>query len=124
MHKLLPLLLLTLCAFAAHAQGNYELQVYGAGTVAPKTLMVELHSNYTIEGQKNTIDGVYPTNHQLHETLELTQGINTWPEIGFSAFPSGKAAPGSQWEGTITRRGGWSPDSGHGPSASASPPRS
>ncbi len=35
MHKLLPLLALILCACAAHAQGNYEIQVYGADTVAP-----------------------------------------------------------------------------------------
>lgn len=46
------------------AQGNYEIQGYGTKTVPPKTLMTELHSNYTIEGQKNYIDGVIPTNHQ------------------------------------------------------------
>ena len=38
--------------------------------------MVELHSNYTVEGQKYVIDGVYPTNHQEHETLEITQGLD------------------------------------------------
>ena len=59
----------------ARAQGNYEIQVYGADTVEPKNLMVELHSNFTPEGQKNTIDGVYPTNHQEHETIELP---DTW----------------------------------------------
>ena len=57
----------------AHAQGNYEIQVYGADTVEPKSTMVELHSNFTPEGQKYDIDGVYPTNHQEHETLEITQ---------------------------------------------------
>lgn len=35
---------------SAKAQDNYEIQVYGADTVAPKTLMVELHSNFTIDG--------------------------------------------------------------------------
>ncbi len=69
---------LSLLALPAHAQGNYEIQVYGAETVAPKTTMVEVHSNYTIDGQHNTVDGVYPTNHQLHETLEITQGLNDW----------------------------------------------
>jgi hypothetical protein len=64
-----------LCAAGARAQGNYEIQVYGADTVAPQSLMVEVHSNYTIRGQKNEIDGVYPTNHQEHETLELTAGV-------------------------------------------------
>src|SRR5271170_5160734 len=66
-----------------YAQGNYEIQVYGADTVAPKNLMVELHSNYTISGQTQTIGLVYPTNHQEHETVELTEGINNWSEVGF-----------------------------------------
>jgi len=72
--------------FAAHAQGNYEIQVYGSETVAPRSLMVELHSNYTAVGQKNYIDGQAPTNHAVHETLELTQGINYWSEVGFYAW--------------------------------------
>jgi len=48
----------TLFCAAARAQGNYEIQVYGADTIPPKQLMVELHSNFTPEGQKNLIDGV------------------------------------------------------------------
>jgi hypothetical protein len=44
---------LLLCVRVAAAQGNHEIQVYGADTVPPKTLMTELHSNYTIEGRKN-----------------------------------------------------------------------
>lgn len=36
------------------------------------------HSNYTIEGQRYVVDGVYPTNHQEHETIELTEDINDW----------------------------------------------
>jgi len=31
---------------------------------SPQTLMVELHSNFTADGQKSVIDGVYPSNHQ------------------------------------------------------------
>src|ERR1700735_5704140 len=77
-----------LCVRPAVAQGNYEIQVYGADTVAPKTLMTEFHSNFTPEGQKYYIDGVIPTNHQDHETLELTQGITNWSEIGFYVFTS------------------------------------
>jgi hypothetical protein len=67
-----------LCVRPVVAQGNYEIQVYGADTVAPKTLMTELHSNFTPEGQKYYINGVIPTNHQEHETLELTEGITSW----------------------------------------------
>jgi hypothetical protein len=64
-------LAVVLCVRTAVAQGNYEIQVYGADTVAPKTLMVELHSNFTPERQKYYISGVIPTNHQQHETVSL-----------------------------------------------------
>ena len=87
----------------ATAQGYFEIQVYGAETVAPRNLMVELHSNYTAEGQKDTIDGVYPTHHQLHETLELTQGINSWSEVGFYVFTSQQPGYGAQWVGDHIR---------------------
>src|ERR1700690_541309 len=45
------------------AQDNYEIQVYGYDLVDPGHTMVELHSNFTIDGSKETSDGVYPTNH-------------------------------------------------------------
>ena len=99
----------------ARAQGNYEIQVYGADTVAPKNLMVELHSNYTISGQTQTIDGVYPTNHQLHETIELTQGITSWSEIGFYIFTSWQDGHGVQWVGDHIRPRVRAPDSWHLP---------
>ena len=88
---------------AAIAQGNYEIQVYGADTVAPRNLMVELHSNFTPTGQKYIIDGVRPTNHQEHETLELTEGINDWSEVGFYVFTSEQAGYGVDWVGDHIR---------------------
>jgi hypothetical protein len=113
------LLLLTACLFSclrfAHGQGNYEIQVYAADTVAPKTLMVELHSNYTVSGQTKTIDGVIPTNHQEHETLELTEGINSWSEIGFYVFTSEQDGHGIQWVGDHIRPRVRAPDSWHLP---------
>lgn len=99
----------------AHGQGNYEIQVYGADTVAPKNLMVELHSNYTASGQTKTIDGVYPTNHQEHETLELTEGINSWSEVGFYVFTSEQDGRGIQWVGDHIRPRVRAPDSWHLP---------
>ena len=69
------ILTLCLCSPVCQAQDNYEIQVYGSETVAPKTTMVELHSNYTFQGSKTTVDGVIPTEHELHETVEITQGI-------------------------------------------------
>ena len=45
------------------------------------------------------MDGVYPTNHQEHETIELTEGINDWSEIGFYIFTSEQNGHGVQWVG-------------------------
>jgi hypothetical protein len=88
---------------AGHTQGNYEIQVYGSETVPPQSLMVELHSNFTANGQKQASDGLYPTNHQVHETLELTAGINSWSEIGFYVFTSEQNGHGVQWVGDHIR---------------------
>ncbi len=106
---------LVLMCVGARAQGNYEIQVYGADTVAPKDLMVELHSNFTVKGQTQTIDGVYPTNHQQHETLELTAGINDWAEVGFYVFSSIQAGHGWQWVGDHIRPRVRAPDKWHLP---------
>jgi hypothetical protein len=104
-----------LCVRSAVAQGNYEIQVYGADTVAPKTLMAELHSNFTPEGQEYSIDRVIPTNHQEHETLELTEGITSWSEIGFYVFTSEQDGHGVQWVGDHIRPRVRAPDSWHLP---------
>jgi hypothetical protein len=97
------------------AQGNYEIQVYGSQTVEPKSTMVELHSNFTPEGEKYVIDGVYPTNHQLHETLEITQGLTNWAEVGFYVFTSWQDGHGVQWVGDHIRPRVRVPDSWHWP---------
>jgi hypothetical protein len=113
--------ILLLCIFvllfarALHAQGNYEIQVYGADTEPPKSLMVELHSNFTPNGQKHLIDGVYPTNHQEHETLELTEGLTNWAEVGFYVFTSEQDGHGVQWVGDHIRPRVRVPDSWHWP---------
>ncbi len=101
--RMLAAVLFALAPTIALAQGNYEIQVYGSETVSPKSLMVELHSNFTPEGQKSVVDGVYPTNHQEHETLELTEGLNDWSEIGFYIFTSWQDGHGVQWVGDHIR---------------------
>lgn len=88
---------------AARAQNNYEIQVYGADTVAPRTTMVELHSNFTADGFKGTIGGQYPDNHAEHETIEITQGVNDWSELGFYIFTSERSGQGMQWVGDHIR---------------------
>jgi hypothetical protein len=115
MRNFLIYLAFMLCGGHALAQGNYEIQVYGADTVPAGDTMVEVHSNYTITGQQRVIDGVYPTNHQLHETLEITQGINGWSEVGFYVFTSTQAGYGVQWVGDHIRPRVRVPDSWHWP---------
>jgi hypothetical protein len=99
----------------AHAQGNYEIQVYGSDTVAPRTTMVELHSNFTADGRRYYLDGAAPTNHAEHETIEITQGINGWAEVGFYIFTSEQSGLGIDWVGDHIRPRVRVPDSWHWP---------
>jgi hypothetical protein len=85
------------------AQENYEIQVYGSETVARNVTMFELHSNYTLDGRRVVDDGQLPTNHALHETLEITHGWNDWSELGFYWFMSKPDGQGLQWVGTHLR---------------------
>jgi len=68
------------------AQDNYEIQVYGSETVEKGHTMFELHSNYTFDGSKTESDGMFPTNHVFHETIEITHGWTPWFETGFYIF--------------------------------------
>ena len=72
----------------ASAQGNFEIQVYGSETVEPGTTMVELHSNVAIKGTTTKEDGIFPTQHAAHETIEITHGFTPWFETGFYLFTS------------------------------------
>ena len=78
----------------ARGQDNYEIQVYGYETVEAHHTMVELHSNFTFQGSKTFQDGLLPTNHQLHETIEITHGFNNWFETGFYIFTSAQNGQG------------------------------
>ena len=88
---------------SVRSQDNYEIQVYPSETMAPKTLLVELHSNFTVEGSTTTQFGMLPTEHQEHETIELTQGINDWSEVGLYFFTAEKSGNGIQWAGNHIR---------------------
>lgn len=80
---LLSLFLFPLLLFA---QENYEIQVYGAPTMNKGQTIFELHSNYTVKGNKTINDGVLPSYHSIHETLEITHGITDNFELGFYLF--------------------------------------
>jgi len=89
MRKYLLITFLAACTLTVKAQDNYEIQVYGAETMDKGHTMVELHSNYTLNGSKFVdVDGTLPTNHVVHETIEITHGWTTWFETGFYIFNS------------------------------------
>lgn len=99
----------------AKAQDNYEIQVYGADTVDPGHTMVELHSNFTFQGSKTEVDGMRPTNHQLHETIEITHGFTDWFEVGFYIFTAEQNGYGIDWVGDHIRPRVRVPKSWHWP---------
>ena len=86
--KIIFCFLLLFSAFNLSAQDNYEIQIYGAPTIEKNKTMFELHSNYTFDGRKDTVNDVLPTNHVFHETLENTHGFTDYFEIGFYLFNS------------------------------------
>ena len=66
--------------------------------------MIELHSNFAVDGSKVPVDGTQPTNHALHETAEITQGFTpgSKPDSIFSPAP-GLAVAWILWARTFAR---------------------
>jgi len=88
-------LLLCLLVLSTRAQDNYEIQVYESETVPNYSTMFELHSNVTVFGMHESVNGVVPSQYAWHETVEITQGITPWFEIGGYLFMSGNQ--GDYW---------------------------
>ena len=95
-------LLVLLGARAIRAQDNYEIQVYGSELVPVGATMLELHSNYTFDGQPGSA-GVLTSRHALHETVEITHGFSEWLEVGFYLFTSTQSGTGLEWVGDHVR---------------------
>ena len=112
----LTLLLLTP---KARAQDNYKIQVYSSEATPKSVTMVEIHSNFTVDGSKRVINGVVPSNHAMHETLEITHGFTDWFETGFYVFtsiqPGGSGGGGWNWVGDHIRPRITAPESWHLP---------
>lgn len=104
-----------LCGRELMAQENYEIQVYGSQTMPMGYTMLELHSNFTFDGQKKVIDGVLPTHHVAHETIEITHGFTPWFETGFYFFNAIGDANRTNYVGSHIRPRVMVPDSWHWP---------
>jgi len=108
-------ILLLAVALAAKAQDNYEIQVYGYDTVPPQHTMLEFHTNFTATGPTHYENGLNPTNHAWHETIEITHGFNSWFETGFYIFTAARSGDGWQWVGDHIRPRVRIPESWHWP---------
>lgn len=96
-------LFIFLAAPPASAQDNYEIQVYSYDTVEPHHTMVEFHTNFAFSGSKTAQDGLLPTHHALHETIEITHGFTGWFETGFYFFTSARSGNGWDYVGSHIR---------------------
>jgi len=99
----------------AYAQDNYEIQVYSSEMDPPGTTMLELHSNFTAQGSTTSRDGLAPTNHAVHETLEVSHTFTDWLETGVYVFSSIQPDGGWQWVGSHIRPRVTVPESWHWP---------
>jgi len=107
--------LLLLGSAPVRAQDTYEIQVYGAATVDPRTTMVEFHTNYTFDGIGQPRDGTLSSEHAFHETIELTHGFTPWFEVGVYGFGSSQAGRGFELVGSHLRPRVRVPDAWHWP---------
>ena len=94
------------------AQENYEIQVYASPTQVKNSTIIESHTNFTFSGEKEIVKGVIPSNHTVHETLEITTGITNNFEVGVYLFTNYTAGYGYKVVGThirprITAPGVW-----------------
>jgi hypothetical protein len=104
-HKIKVILIFIAIFFAeaASSQNNYEIQVYASPTQTKGSTMFELHSNYTFNGSTEIVNGVLPSNHSLHETVEITTGITPVFETGVYLFTNYTPGYGYQIVGAHLR---------------------
>jgi hypothetical protein len=99
----------------AFGQDNYEIQVYGVDLIPSGHTMFELHTNFTATGRRTTADGVWPSDHALHETVEITHGFTPWLEVGWYLFTSVQSDGDWNWVGDHIRPRVRAPESWHWP---------
>jgi len=101
----------------AVGQDNFEIQVYGADLITPGHTMLELHSNFTATGRRAVTDGIWPSEHAWHETVELTRGFTPWFEVAWYTFTSVQRGADWNWVGNHIRPRLRAPDHWHWPVA-------
>ena len=97
------------------AQENFEIEVYESETAPPHTLIVEEHTNFTVQGTKPESDGMYPNEHSLRNTSELVYGVSDWFEAAAYVFTYGHSGQGYQFAGMHVRPRFRAPEEWHLP---------
>ncbi len=100
------LFLLGFAAWSADAAAldAFEIQVYRAEVNRPGQFGMELHANYTMQGQKvPEYSGQIPANHVARFTLEPALGVTEWFEVG--AYLQSMVSPQGADFGGVKLRG-------------------
>ncbi len=96
----LAALLLSGLPSAAPGLDRFEIQVYQADVNEPGHLGLEVHANYTVEGETvPAYAGEVPPDHVFRLTLEPALGVTRWLELG--GYLQSFIAPGGgvEWGG-------------------------
>lgn len=83
MKRIISAMLLSCAAGVCLAQENYEIQVYGSQTQKKKSAIFELHSNYTLGGQKAVVNEVRPSFIPFTKRLRSPRGSRIFLKSGF-----------------------------------------
>lgn len=97
--------LLTVCSWRlpSHAQDSFEIEVYGSETLPRGETGVELQSNFNVEADESSDPRMYPSQHALNETLEVSHGFRDWLQCSFYILSSIHSSFGWQWAGDRLR---------------------
>jgi hypothetical protein len=112
---LFPVLMVCAAVGVGLGQDNYEIQVYGSEMDPVGSTMLELHSNFTVRGSTVSREGKVPTNHAMHETLEVAHTFSDWLETGVYVFSTIQSDGGWQFVGSHVRPRVAVPESWHWP---------
>jgi len=84
---------------ARAGDSNFEIIVHPSETVEAGHAAMELHSNMTMSGATQKIDGVLPSRHALNESLEVAYGVSSWFEASVYSAVSVQPGMDGQWVG-------------------------
>ncbi|MCX7085115.1 MAG: hypothetical protein NTY69_06200 [Methylococcales bacterium] len=90
---------LCLTLYCAHLKAYDEIQIYDMSINKPGQLVLEMHSNYVIDGRKNPdYTGALPPDGNLAFTSEFSYGLTRYIELGIYVPMSINTLSGASYE--------------------------